>query len=483
MKYEEMTRSQKKSFNSYKRFKDLLGDNFQSTFEEWYNNKHNEQKFICTECGETFLGNAYHYKDGMTKCHKCCNKQRGESLRKSEAYKEGIKRREEEKKYNRVNTIEEMWKDYLDFTGNTKTENNHANGNCLKLEYVCKICGHKGWQTSRYLHLGPIDGFGCTNGCHRKKNRSSIEMKIKEFFDNLGLKENKDYIWHDRSILKSDKGYPIEIDFYFPKYKLAIEVNGDLWHSYNHFIETGMTKQEAKMYHYKKTKQCEDQGVHLIHVWQHEWVANEERIKSIIKGELGLTANKIYARNCEFKEVSQEEYRDFVTRLSVLRYRNANLKYGLYHKDKLVMVMAIDYCQSGKGSVLKDKLEVVRSVTELDTIVVGGTSKLLKHIIPILNEKYPDIHELVYYVDYDKHLGKSLESTNAIFDGYSGPSCQNYCRSTVTLVNNQGKERTLYYGKVYSRIPSHHKQITEAIKEGKILALYTSGTKKFHYNI
>lgn len=482
MKYEEMTRSQKKSYNSYNKFKELLGDNFQSTFEEWYNNKHNEQKFICSECGKIFLGNAYHYRDGMTRCHECCNKLRGQSLRQSEAYKEGIKRRDEKRCNARIDTIEEIWKEYLTFTGNKKICKNNTT-EYLELEYICKICGHRGWQTSRYLSLGLIDGFGCTNGCHRVKNRSSIEIKLKDFIDNLGLKENEDYIWHTRSILINDKGNPTELDFYFPKYKLAIEVNGDLWHSYNHFIETGMTKQEAKKYHFNKTKQCEEKGIHLIHVWQHEWVANEDRIKSIIKGELGLTENRIPARKCEFKEVSQEEYREFVTRLSVLRYRNANLKYGLYYNNRLVMVMAVDYCQSGRGSVLKDKLEVVRSVTELDTIVVGGTSKLLKHIIPILNERYPDIHELVYFVDYDKHLGKSVEATGAIFDGYSGPSCQNYCRHNIVLENKYGKKRSLYYGKVYSRIPSHNKEINEAMGRGDVLALYTSGTKKFHYNI
>ena len=65
----------------------------------------------------------------------------------------------------------------------------------------------------------------------------------------------------------------------------------------------------------------------------------------------------------------------------------------------------------GKGSVLSDKLEIVRSVTELDTIVIGGTSKLLKHIKPIINKLYPDIHELVYFVDYDKQRFKYHNET------------------------------------------------------------------------
>ena len=100
-----------------------------------------------------------------------------------------------------------------------------------------------------------------------------------------------------------------------------------------------------------------------------------------------------------------------------------------------------------------------------------------------MNELYPDIRELVYYVDYDKHLGKSAIGTGAIFDGYSGPSGQNYCARVCDLVNDRGEVRHLEFGKVYSRIPSHHKAITEAIERNDVWALYTSGTKKFHYNI
>ena len=479
MGYEEMTRSQKKSYNSYIKFKELLGNNFVSTFEEWYNNKHNEQKFICSECGEVFLGNAYHYRDGMTRCHKCCNKLRGQSLRQSEAYKEGIRRRDEKRIEESLNNVKEMWKDELEIYDDISKYNEWKH----KVRYKCKRCGHEGTQVLEFLIKGLLDGTGCSNQCHRDHSKSKYEIELENFFQSLGLKENEDYIWHARGVVKSDNGNQAELDFYFPKSRLAVEFNGDLWHSYNHQVKSGLRDREARYYHFNKTKQCEEKGIHLIHVWQHEWIQNKDRIKSIIKGELGLTSNKIPARKCEFREVSQEEYREFVTRLSVLRYRNANLKYGLYYNNKLVMVMAVDYCQSGRGSVLKDKLEVVRSVTELDTIVVGGTSKLLKHIIPILNERYPDIHELVYFVDYDKHLGKSVEATGAIFDGYSGPSCQNYCMKNITLINKNGCKRSLHYGKIYSRIPSHNKEVNEAMERGDVLALYTSGTKKFHYNI
>ena len=470
-----------KAEKAYNRYKEEFGGLLISTFDEYYNKKHHQDiLFRCSVCNEPFKTSVYNYRDGLTRCKNCRREYKSEAIKNSLNYQNGIKKRNEAFRQVKIETLKEIWKDELELFEDsiTKTGNYYT-----RIKYKCKKCGHVGWQAISYLSLGLVYGTGCSNSCHKSYKGSSYEQEIYEFLKELGLQEDTDFIRHDRSLIKNENGYPLELDFYLPKYKVAIEFNGTYYHSYNYHVKNGLQSSIAKNYHYNKTRQCEDLGIHLIHIWQHEWISLKDRIKSIIKGELGLTKNKIYARDCEFKEIPQNEYRDFVTRLSVLRYRNAKHKYGLYYKDKLMMVMSIDKCQSGKGSVLSDKLEIVRSVTELDTIVVGGTSKLLKHIKPIINELYPDIHELVYFVDYDKHLGKSAEGTGAIFDGYSGPSSQNYCVKVCDLINDRGEVRHLQFGKIYARIPSHHKAITEAIKRDDVWALYTSGTKKFHYDI
>ena len=469
-----------KAMKAYKKYKDEFGDNFISTFDEYYNRVNiQDTKFKCSICGEIYKTSLYSYRNGMTRCKNCRKEYKSNAIKSSETYKEGIKKRDEKRRTIKMETLREIWKDELELLEDLRESKNPEE----KVRYRCKRCGHEGKQAICYLTLGLVEGTGCSNQCHREHKGSSYELELYEFFKELGFKEDIDFIRHDRTILKGLNNHPLELDFYFPKYKVAIEFNGLWHHSYNYQIKCGMSKNVARNYHHNKTRQCEEKGIHLIHVWQTEWKTNKDRIKSIIKGELGLTENKIYARKCEIKKVSQEEYKEFVTRLSVLRYRNAKHKWGLYYQGRLVMLMGIDYCQSGKGSVKKDELEIVRSVTELDTIVVGGTSKLLKHIIPILNELYPDIHTLVYFVDYDKHLGKSAIGTGAIFDGYSGFSCQNYCAKTIDLVNKNGQTKHLQSGKVYSRMPAFHREITQAIERDDIYALYTSGTKKFHYNI
>nr|DAF95480.1 MAG TPA: endonuclease-like protein [Myoviridae sp. ctCo31] len=67
----------------------------------------------------------------------------------------------------------------------------------------------------------------------------------------------------------------LELDFYIPEKNLAIEFNGDYWHSTS--IDDDINQQ------LKKTNLCEQQGIHLIHIWEHEWLNNQEFIKELLK--------------------------------------------------------------------------------------------------------------------------------------------------------------------------------------------------------
>jgi len=302
---------------------------------------------------------------------------------------------------------------------------------------------------------------------------STGENEIAEFIQELGF----DIERHNRTILSDNR----EIDIFIPEKKLGIEYNGLHWHSLN--------AGKPKNYHFKKTKEAEDKGFHLIHIWDFQW-ANPDyqaRIKSIIKGELGITAHRVYARNTYIKEPTKQEYDEFICRLSILGYRNAKHKFGLYEKgtDKLLMVMGVDWCQSGKGSVDKKNIEIVRSATELDTIVVGGTSKLLKAVNEMIKNTSEYVHcqQLVYFVDYDLHLGKSLIANGAIFDGYTGASGRNYVNRDCDIVDSRGRIKHLQAGKFIGRQPAFHKSIIEAIKRDDVIAYYNSGTKRFHFNL
>ena len=76
-----------------------------------------------------------------------------------------------------------------------------------------------------------------------------------------------------------------QLDIYIPDLKLAIEVNGDYWHQKD-YLKDKCFKQ------LNKTNLCEQKGIRLIHIWEHEWHSNKEFIKSLLKLYL---KNKIHS--------------------------------------------------------------------------------------------------------------------------------------------------------------------------------------------
>ena len=78
-----------------------------------------------------------------------------------------------------------------------------------------------------------------------------------------------EYKRNDRKLLKGK-----ELDIYIPKIKLAIEVNGNYWHSNKHCKDL--------MYHVDKTEKCEKHGISLIHIFEDEIKNNRDQIELLI---------------------------------------------------------------------------------------------------------------------------------------------------------------------------------------------------------
>ena len=72
---------------------------------------------------------------------------------------------------------------------------------------------------------------------------------------------------------------PYELDICIPELKLALEFNGNYWHS-----------DAPALYHLKKTQLCNEKGYRLIHIWENEWDDNKAEICS--KLEKILTNNE-----------------------------------------------------------------------------------------------------------------------------------------------------------------------------------------------
>lgn len=517
----------------YRTLKDRFHDNLLSTYDEVSrfnstNMRDLDLTFKCSVCGKPYLFNTFRYHRGYNKCKECSSKDKSKKIKEIVNTKEVQDKRKDTllNKYGRTNVgqfgsvehkvsmLEKYGVDNPSMSVTLKQKNVKSR---LEKLYHIKLNTDRPFPVQIFKPIGdelkkfnldpslPVNLFVPTFNNTVGRKPTLIEFKecytnIKKGWDILfryypeqldsvvytynTSQDEVDLVNYIKSIyggevLTNARNVidPYEVDIYIPEFKLAIEYNGYYWHSYN--------AGKPRDYHFNKTKLAEDKGIHLIHIWEYEWQDSilQERIKSIIKGELNLTYNKIYARRCNIREIDSKTYRDFIINHSMFGYRGARHKYGLFYQDELVMVFGVGYCQSGRGGIDKTKLEIIRSATKLDTIVVGGTSKMLKHIISDLKGFYPDIRELVYFVDYDKHLGRSVISTGGIFDGYTGPSIRLIPKKDVILTNSKGNTRKLEKGVVYNRMPLFHKEISKYVENNDILALYNSGTKRFHFNI
>lgn len=183
----------------------------------------------------------------------------------------------------------------------------------------------------------------------------------------------------------------IEIDIYLPDLKLGFEFNGLYFHS---------EKFKEKNYHLNKTNYFIDKGIRIIHIWEDDWLFNQEILKSQIRNWINIPCNKIFARNCEIKEIYDvNTYRDFLNKNHIQGYIRSSIKIGLFYNNELVSLMTFDNLE-GRKKMESGGMNLSRFCSKLNTNVIGGASKLLKYFI---NEYKPT--RIISFADKDWSLG------------------------------------------------------------------------------
>ena len=311
-----------------------------------------------------------------------------------------------------------------------------------KIKLCCPIHGEFWQNTTNHLQ-------GC--GCPKCANNNSIsEQKVLNFIKNkLNLKvisKNKDII------------SPYELDIYVPDKKIAIEYNGLRWHSEKFGKD--------KNYHLNKTELCQKQGIQLIHIFEDEWICKQKIVESRLKAIFGLSDKRIFARKCTIKEVSSNESKLFLETNHLQGNCMSKYRYGLYYDNELVSLMTFGNKRKSLGSRSEDGVyEMLRFCNKLNTSVIGGASKLLKHFI----EKYKP-KEIISYCDRRWSNGKLYEKLGFKFDHYSQP---NY----FYIVNGKRENRFKYRkSELVKQGFESNKSEHEIMLDRGIYRIYDSGT-------
>lgn len=174
---------------------------------------------------------------------------------------------------------------------------------------------------------------------------------------------------------------PLELDIFFPEEKVAVEICGLYWHS-----ETA-AKQIDRNKHQHKAELCAKKGIKLFTIFDID-LRDSNKMSiwiSMINHALG-NSTKIAARLCTVVDVQPFEARTFMDNNHIQGFASGHTYFGLACNNQLQAVIII-----GKSRFKHNCDELIRFAVRKNTAVVGGLSKLMKHVNPAHLISYCDL--------------------------------------------------------------------------------------------
>lgn len=198
-----------------------------------------------------------------------------------------------------------------------------------------------------------------------------------------------------------------ELDIYISNRKLAIEVNGLYWHSWN----PKNNKLENKHRHLEKSIACEQKGIQLIHITDREWHHQQVQIKNLLLSKLGLNRT-IGARKCQLEIISNQEANNLLNQWHLQKSTPAFRSYALTHQGSPIMLITIGRSRFNKLY----PYELLRLASSPGITVAGGLSRLIKFIHKDIN-----YNSIISYCDRSKSQGTGYLASGFQLDSTTDP--------------------------------------------------------------
>jgi len=237
--------------------------------------------------------------------------------------------------------------------------------------------------------------FGIETQLHKT---SLIEKDLREYVSD----KNLEIISNIRNII-----YPYEIDIWIPEKKIAIEVNGNYWHS---------EKLKKKNYHLNKTLLAEKKNIQLLHFFESEINNKKNIVQSII--DRRIDSNFYEIDSFSIMQLNNEKIENFFHSNSLEEYIESDINFGLFNDNsELVSVMSFirrgndyelsNYTRSIGSHILNDFKLIINK------FIIGYCIKNTK-IIASSNRRYDNGNDLLdigfgYLTDSEPELLKLSE--------------------------------------------------------------------------
>ena len=320
------------------------------------------------------------------------------------------------------------------------------------IKHLCTCdCGNNIEVFNRDLTSEYVNHCGC---------ETDITKRELGIVDELGININA--VERNSTIIGTDE---MSIDIYIKPIQVGIEFNDGYWHE---------DKVYPKEYREDKTRIAGSQGVRLIHIYEHEWINNREKIKGYLRKKLGGVGTIDIAK-CSIAEVGMNEARAFEDKYNLKGSRAASINIGIYHREKLVGMMAFGRSRYDK----EHQYEIIR-LTYGEFNITGGTEAMYNHFIDNF-----DVKNIVAYVDKSKFTGESYERIGMVKQEDTPPNYKYVKRTTkngrqiVEVMTRETCQKHKLIEKGYGNLGSTEYEIMQALGYKRI---YDAGNHKFTWS-
>lgn len=189
-----------------------------------------------------------------------------------------------------------------------------------------------------------------------------VSYKEKELREVIGKITQDELIFNSREIVKG-----LELDIYIPAQRIALEFNGDYWHS---------DKCKESNYHRLKSMECARNNIRLIHIYEFEWDNASMREKLIAYIKYMLCKNN----RVKINDINKDEKFISIGYTDIedikIYYKEYNDKIKLIQNDELIMSYITDEIVYALYNNYKKPVEIMYSMDKPSNIDFGKFSIL-----------------------------------------------------------------------------------------------------------
>lgn len=328
--------------------------------------------------------------------------------------------------------------------------------------------------TFRHKPCGTIfttsaDNFVRHSGCKVCKY-STGEGTLKQALRSIGIEVEQG----NRSVLPFHR----EIDLLSHQHSIGIEYDGIRYHTVEHYLRDKnrqWTYAYASKYHLWKTEEAAKKGIRLIHVFENEWLEHPQIVLDKLKALFHFSmAERYYARKLNVREVSRQAAQEFLDQNHIQGHGSAPIAIGLYDNDHLLAVQTFSKTRDG------DAYELSRYATKLNTQVVGGFSRCLKHF-----ERRYGPSRLVSFADRrwtlpnrNVYLSNGFELASVVPPSYYYVDPKNGPKG-VPIIHHKFKYRKAAIAKKHPEVYSPNKTERQMMQEAGYERVYDCGLLRY----